>query len=74
MPLFDEKDKLKRMKFQGKTFECVLAYLYLENVVRSQYGTLFTGLNVQQSLGHKQYPKTVTEANNVLSNDVDELN
>jgi len=27
-----------------------------------------TGLNTQQSLGNDQYPKTITESNNVLSN------
>ena len=27
-----------------------------------------TGLNTQQSLGNDQYPKSITESNNVLSN------
>jgi hypothetical protein len=68
MPDFDEKDEEKVLKFQERTFECFLAYLYLENADRTKYGSLLTGLNTQQSLGNDQYPRTVTEANNVLSN------
>ena len=55
-------------KFFQKTFEKFLANLYLENANRTKYGSLLNGLNTQQSLGNNQYPKLVTEANNVLSN------
>jgi hypothetical protein len=51
-----------------KTSKSFLAYLYFENADKSKYGTLLSGLNTQQSLGNDQYPKTVLEANNVLSN------
>jgi hypothetical protein len=63
---FNINDDVSRC--QEKTFECFLAYLYLENADRAKYGSLLMGLNTQQSLGNDQYPKTVTEANNVLSN------
>jgi hypothetical protein len=41
---------------------------YLHNAGKSRYGSILTGLGTQQSLGNDQYPKTVIEANNVLSN------
>ena len=65
---FNIDDDLSVTKCQERTFECFLAYLYLENADRSKYGSLLVGLNTQQSLGNDQYPKSVTEANNVLSN------
>ena len=43
-------------------------FLYLENADRSKYGLLLSGLATQYSLGLNQYPKTVEEATNVLSN------
>ena len=45
-----------------------LAYMYLNNADKSKYGSLLKGLSTQQSLNNDQYPKSVTEANNVLSN------
>ena len=43
-------------------------FLYLENVDRTKYGTLLSGLATQYSLGLDQYPQTVEEATNVISN------
>jgi hypothetical protein len=51
-----------------KTFNQFLAYTYLENSDKTKYGSLLTGLQTQQSLKNNQYPQSVTEANNVLSN------
>jgi hypothetical protein len=65
---FDPSDSKKVKRCQEREFETFLAYLYLENADRSKYGSLLNGLNTQQSLGNDQYPKTVAEANNVLSN------
>eukprot|EP00957_Ditylum_brightwellii_P019635 1481425-Ditylum_brightwellii.AAC.1 len=45
-----------------------MAYLYLENADQGKYGTILTGLNEQQLLKNDQYPKTITETANVLSN------
>ena len=53
---------------QEKAFNQFLAFLYLENSDRAKYGSILTGLNTQQSLGNDQYPKSITKANNVLSN------
>ena len=43
-------------------------YLYLENVDQEKYGSLMQNLSSQRSLGNDQYPKTLAEANNVVSN------
>jgi hypothetical protein len=43
-------------------------FTFLENSGKEKYGSLLIGLQTQQSLKNNQYPKTVTEANNVLSN------
>ena len=51
-----------------QVFGQFLAYLYLENADRTKYGSILAGLSTQQSLGNDQYPKTITESNNVLSN------
>jgi hypothetical protein len=39
-----------------------------QNADRFKYGTRFTGLSSQYSLGQDQYPKTIFDANSVLSN------
>jgi hypothetical protein len=59
-----EKNKL----FEDHAFEQLLAFSYLENANQSKYGSILSGLNTQQSLGNDQYPKSIAEANNVLSN------
>jgi hypothetical protein len=53
---------------EEKILESFLAFLHLENADRTKNGSLSTGLNTQQLLGNNQYPKSVTEANNVLRN------
>jgi hypothetical protein len=40
----------------------------VENSDKTKYGSLFTGLQTQQSLKYSQYPSTLREANIVLSN------
>jgi hypothetical protein len=54
-------------KFQEMAFNQFMAYTYLDNADKAKYGTLLTGLNTQTSLKNNQYPKTVTEAANILS-------
>jgi hypothetical protein len=68
LPENDASDDKSVKICEEKTFESFLAFLYLEDSDRTNYGSLLTGLNTQQSLGNNQYPKSVTEANNVLSN------
>jgi hypothetical protein len=58
-----------------KTWKCVkrkhfnnfVDFMYIDNSDKSKYRSLTTGLQTQQSLGNNQYPKTITDANNVLS-------
>ena len=59
-----EKNKI----FQDQIFKQLLAYAYLDNADQLKYRSILTGLNTQQSLGNEQYPKTITDANCVLSN------
>ena len=40
----------------------------MDNADKAKYGSILTGLNTQQSLGNDQYPTSITESNNVLSN------
>lgn len=65
---YDVKDIDKRNDLQKKAAEQLMAYLYLDNTDKKKYGTIMTNLQSQKSLGNEQYPKTITEANNVLSN------
>jgi len=45
-----------------------VAYLFLKGSDQSKYGTVIKGLMSQYSLGNDQYPKTLTQATDVLSN------
>lgn len=65
---YDKKDEDKVQSCVNKSWMQFLAYAYLENSDKSKYGTLLNGLQTQQSLKNDQYPKTITEATNVLSN------
>ena len=65
---FDETDNKSVAKCAETAYQQLLAYTYLDNCDKTKYGTLLTGLQTQQSLKNNQYPKTITEANNVLSN------
>ena len=58
----------------GKNEECrkrtanrFYAYLYIENSDQDKYGSVLKGLNSQHSLKNDQYPQSIAEANNVLS-------
>jgi hypothetical protein len=68
LPDWDDSDDDKINKCRQTAYTQFLAYTYMENSDRNKYGSLLTGLNTQQSLGNCQYPTTLTEANNVLSN------
>jgi hypothetical protein len=68
LPDWDEHDPDKMIKCREQAYKQFLAFTYLDNTDRSKYGSLLSGLHTQQSLGNSQYPKTITEANHVLSN------
>ena len=59
-------DNLKECK--TRAYKKFTSFLYLENADRTKYGTLLSGLATRYSLGTNQYPQTVEEATNVLSN------
>jgi hypothetical protein len=65
---YDPKDLIKTNVCIEKASEQLFAFLYLENADQAKYGSLLKGLNSQKSLGHDQYPKVLSETNNVLSN------
>ena len=46
----------------------LLSIIYLANADLKKYGSIMAGLNTQRTLGNDQYPTTITEASNVLSN------
>jgi hypothetical protein len=68
MDEYDESNKDTIEKCNERSFSQFLAYTYLENSDKAKYGSLLVGLQTQQSLKNNQYPKSLTEANNVLSN------
>ena len=68
MKEFDKNDSDSVTKCGKQKHEQLLAYVYLENADQSKYGSILSGLNTQNSLRNEQYPKTLIEANNVLSN------
>ena len=65
---YDANDTDIIEKCNKKAFNQLLAFTYLENSDKAKYGSLLIGLQTQQSLKNNQYPQTITEANNVLSN------
>ena len=48
--------------------EQFFAFTYLKKWDQHKYGSILKGLNKQKLLGNDQYPKTISETNNVLSN------
>jgi hypothetical protein len=51
-----------------QAFEQWTAYLFLKGSDPTKYGTVIKGLMSQYSLGNDQYPKSLTQATDVLSN------
>jgi hypothetical protein len=68
MPQYDETVVSTHDKCHKDTYEWFLAFVYLSNADKAKYGSILKGLSTQQSLSNDQYPRTITNANNVLSN------
>jgi hypothetical protein len=68
MENYDETGVNKTNKMIAKASKCLYAFLYLENSDQDKYGSIISNLNSQKSLGNDQYPRTIVETNNVLSN------
>jgi len=58
----------KKAACEKRAYEQYMAYVYMKNADQGKYGSILTGLSTQKSLGNEQYPKTITDATNVLSN------
>ena len=55
-------------KYTKKAASKLYAYIYLENSHKSKHESILKNLNQQKCLGNNQYPKSITEANNILNN------
>ncbi len=66
----DEKKQAKEdiRAIADKVNDEFLGYLYLENTDRIRYGSIMTNLDAQFSLGHNQYPKSITDSQHVIEN------
>jgi hypothetical protein len=65
---YNETDSKNQEKYRSEAYQRFTRFLYLNNADKSKYGTILAGLHTQQSLNNDQYPRTITDANNVLSN------
>jgi hypothetical protein len=68
MKNYDENDTEQSNKLIAKASEGLYTLLYLVNSDQDKYGLIISNLNSQKSLGNDQYPRTIVETNNVLSN------
>jgi len=68
MKEYNPMDQNSIEKCKWKAYQQFIAFLYMENADKMKYGSLLTGLQTQISLGNNQYPQSIIEANNVLSN------
>ena len=68
MDLYDATDPDVVETLINKASEQFFAHIYMENSDQEKYGSISKNLNEQKSLGNDQYPKTIVDTNNVLSN------
>ena len=68
LPNYDPYDQDAIDACRKTIAEQYYAVLYLKNADQKKYGSILRGLNTQKTLHNDQYPKTVVDANNVLSN------
>ena len=64
----DETDDDAKKKMKDGAFDKWMSYLLLRNSDQGKYGSLLTGLSSQFSMQNNQYPKTVRDATDILSN------
>ena len=67
MPGYDKWDEVKKKKLTKKADEQLSSFVYLVNSDQRKYGSVIKGLHSQKALQNDQYPRTIIEANNVLS-------
>ena len=64
---YDSLDTKQRGEIHEKVWNEFVAYLFLRNADQSKYGSMLKELKHQQALKNDQYPKTLTNATEVLS-------
>ena len=64
----DKSDIAKQTKMKDEAVDKWLAYLFINRSDQSKYSSLIKKLQLQYALGMDEYPKTLTEAINALSN------
>jgi len=64
---YDKDDEEKIEELTEKADEQFSSYLYMVNSDQGKYGTVIKRLHSQKVLQNDQYPRTIIEANNVLS-------
>ena len=65
---YDKNDPDNKDGLIHQASEQFFAHIYMENSDQDKYGSISKNLNEKKLLGNDQYPKTVVEKNNVLSN------
>ena len=68
LPDYDQSDPDKIKACLDEAYQQLLVFVYRSNADHTKYGTFLTGLLSQYLLGQDQYPKTLVDAMNVLSN------
>ena len=68
LPGYDANNSSKIKECTEQAYQQWLSFVYVANTDHAKYGTLLTGLSSQYALGQNQYPKTLVDATNVLSN------
>ena len=61
----DPADQIKIIKEADERFS---TYIYLDNSDKAKYGSVMSGLNSQKSLKNDQFPNTLIDRHNALSN------
>ena len=67
MPGYDANDEDKKKEFTKKADEQLSSFIYLVNSDQRKYGSVIKGLHSQKALQNDQYPRSIIEANSVLS-------
>ena len=62
------KIDLQKRYLIKKAAERLYAFIYLENLDQTKYGKAVKTLNQQKSFGNNQFPNTIVEASEILSN------
>ena len=65
---YDALNEIKIAQLTKAAQEQFFGFIFMENADQNKYGSLLRNLNSQKSLGNDQYPKTIADACEVLSN------